>query len=385
MKILFYLHRYPDFGGIEKVTEVLSNYLSKRGFEISILSYRFNKSISISNHNISYYIMPEDTFSESINNTQYLNNLLQDNNFDIIIFQDSYAPIEPILFKTIKNTKSKLLIVEHNTPDCAWNIFYYKLKHLKLSFKDLILLPYSYFYMSYHTKKRHRLLYKEADKYILLSNRYIQIFKERYSISDISKLAVINNPVTISSNNNNNNIKKNQILFVGRFDSQKGIELLLKIWKRIYYKYPNWMLLLVGGGTLESYIKNYIKKHNIKNIKLEGFQSNTKKYYEESKILCMTSLFEGWGLVLTEAMSMGCIPISFNSFEAIYDIIDNEKDGYIIPSFDIKQYVSVLEKLMNEDSLIKKTSHNSIEKSKKFLINNIGLQWEKTFIEITKI
>ena len=116
MKILFYLHHYPDIGGIEKVTEILSKYLVEKGYQISILSYIQNKEMQYSDSRISYYKMPEITNKQINENKEYLRTLLKAQKFDIIIFQDSYAPIEDILFKASHKLNCKIITVEHNTP-----------------------------------------------------------------------------------------------------------------------------------------------------------------------------------------------------------------------------------------------------------------------------
>ena len=239
--------------------------------------------------------------------------------------------------------------------------------------------------MSHHTQKRHKLLYNKADKYILLSQKFIPILSNIIKVKNPSKCLFINNPITIQDDVDPTIKRKKQLLFVGRFTHQKGISLLLKIWRSLYKQYPDWNLTLVGEGELENFIKSYITKYNLKNIQIEGYQANPSSYYNESKILCMTSIFEGWGLVLTEAMSLGCIPIAFNSFESVYDIIDNEKNGFIIPHFKVKSYIKTLQLLMEDEALCNKISNNAVTKSKKYLIENIGKQWEGLIHEIQQI
>lgn len=77
----------------------------------------------------------------------------------------------------------------------------------------------------------------------------------------------------------------------------------------------------------------YIRKHNLSNIRIDAPTSDVAKYYEESEILVMTSIFEGFGLVLTEAMSRGCIPIAFDSFKSVHDIVDSGRNGMLIKPF----------------------------------------------------
>lgn len=62
------------------------------------------------------------------------------------------------------------------------------------------------------------------------------------------------------------------------------------------------------------------------------------RYYKESSIFCLTSNHEGWGLVLTEAMQFGCVPIAFDSFESIHEIIEDGKNGFLVKPFDMDKY-----------------------------------------------
>lgn len=383
MKILFYLHRYPEFGGIEKVTEILTQYLEEKGHQISILSYIQNPTAFHYNSRISYYQMPNPDF-KSNKNYLFMNRFLKEQQFDIIILQDSYAPIENVLFANITNINSKIIIAEHNTPNSGWDIFKYIHTHTKLSFKNKLLTPYHYWNMYFRTKNRYKKLYRKADKYVLLSNKFIPIFKKRSGITNLHKCYSINNPITIPIPPQRTILKQKEILFVGRFTPQKGIDMLMDIWKELSFKYPEWTLKLVGGGELESYIIEYIKNNQIQNIKLEGFQKDTSLYYQNASILCLTSIFEGWGLVLTEAMSRGCIPIAFQSFESITDIIDNNLNGFLVPPFDIEIFITKIKQIIDNPKLRIEISHNAISKSKKFTIENIGNKWEQLFKEITQ-
>ncbi len=75
----------------------------------------------------------------------------------------------------------------------------------------------------------------------------------------------------------------------------------------------------------------------IPNIRFVGYQ-DPLPYQLESSISCMTSLYEGWGMVLTEAMQCGAVPIAFNSFASVTDVIDHGRNGILVKPFSIKQY-----------------------------------------------
>lgn len=373
MKLLFYLHRYPEFGGIEKVTEVLSEYLVNRGYNISILSYIQNIRTFNKNNKISYYKMPESSFT-SHQNIQYTKRLVKEKKFDIIIFQDSYAPIENTLFEAIQDTSTKLIIAEHNSPNCGYDSFWGSLRH-NHSIKNLVLAPYHYWYMVTHTTKRYKILYAKADTYVLLSQKFLPVFKKRSGLNSIDKCCWINNPITIPHNNQNIH-KEKIVLFAGRFTAQKGIGMLLKIWEMVYAQHPDWTLKIIGDGELKPNILNFIKRNRIPNVILTGYQKEMLPYYQEASILCQTSIFEGWGLVLTEAMSQGVIPIIFNSYESASDIIDDRQNGILIQPFKLHLFASQLSLLMDNPELRNFLSTYAISKSERFSIKKIGKEWE---------
>ena len=79
------------------------------------------------------------------------------------------------------------------------------------------------------------------------------------------------------------------------------------------------------------------EKMGLKRITFEDFQIPIE-YYKRASILCMISAFEGFPMVLPEAMNYKVIPIIFNSYSSAQDIIENEIDGFLIPPFDINKY-----------------------------------------------
>ena len=121
----------------------------------------------------------------------------------------------------------------------------------------------------------------------------------------------------------------------------------------------------------------------IPNIRFEGFQ-NPLPYQLESSIFCLTSSYEGWPMVLTEAMQCGTVPIAFNSFASVTDIIDNGRNGILIEPFSIKEYEKELRRLMDNPALIKQMSEYAQQDIEKYSVKNIVDKWEKLFRECTK-
>ena len=104
------------------------------------------------------------------------------------------------------------------------------------------------------------------------------------------------------------------------------------------HKYEDWSLIIVGGGRQLDEMRQLAANLKLVNVKFEGFQ-DPKSYYERASIFCMTSSYEGFGIVLVEAMQYGVVPMAFNSYISVTDIIENGVMVFLIEPFDIDAYV----------------------------------------------
>ena len=107
-----------------------------------------------------------------------------------------------------------------------------------------------------------------------------------------------------------------------------------------------------------------------------GAQDDIAPYYERASVVMMTSVFEGFGLVLTEAMSRGCIPIAFDSYASLRDIITPDVDGCIISPFDTDAYVAALSRLVSLPAAeLQAMRQAALDKAETFRVRNIARQW----------
>ena len=234
----------------------------------------------------------------------------------------------------------------------------------------------------YIKKKRaikiRRFLYKrlnaDYDAIVMLSRKFWPEFKYFCPKVDENKLWAIPN-FNVYENICLPKIKSKTVLFVGRLHNlSKGVDRLLEIWSRVYFKHPDWNLKIVGDGPDRSQLEKMAAELSLDNISFEGFQS-PGPYYEEAQIFCMTSTFEGFGMVLTEAMQHGNVPLAFQSYSSITDIVDDGVDGYLIKPFDIEEYASRLDELMGNEKLRMLMSLKCISDVKKFDVYNIMGLW----------
>lgn len=85
---------------------------------------------------------------------------------------------------------------------------------------------------------------------------------------------------------------------------------------------------------------------SLERIEFTGFKDPVP-YYKESSIFCMTSNHEGFPMVLTEAMQYGCVPVAFDSFESIHEIIEDGMNGFLVKPFDMDKYADMVLRLVD--------------------------------------
>ncbi|MDA3838155.1 MAG: glycosyltransferase [Candidatus Delongbacteria bacterium] len=200
------------------------------------------------------------------------------------------------------------------------------------------------------------------------------------------------------------------IINVGRLSRAKGQWHLIRAFSKVLEQISNSKLLIIGDGDYSSYLNELITKLNLKNsVFLLGYQKNPFNYMKHSDLFVLSSIYEGFGLVLIEAMACGLPVISTNCRsgpeEIIADIYSDrtiadavkEKYGILIPTPDGKEYkyskpLTEEENILADEIILvlknKELKNKYIAQSelrtKDFSSDNIIPQWEKLFEEIYK-
>ena len=125
-------------------------------------------------------------------------------------------------------------------------------------------------------------------------------------------------------------------------------------------------------------MENFCKRNNLDRIQFFG-RVNPNEYYKKAKIFHMTSAFEGFGNVLIEAQSYGCVPMLFNSYSAASDIVNHNKNGILIQSFDCNEYIVETKKLMDNSEKTSELALNAYENVLRFSYEETYKKWEKVF------
>lgn len=387
MNILFLL-KSLETGGLEVVTSVLANKFISLGHTVCVFSFlggnnsiakRFDKQVKLYERN---------DYSASKENIFLLKKALIDNHINIIINQWG-LPLIPIntAIKASKGLNVKIISVYHNAPAfngrlqkmnialaaCENPIKRLFLKSVRLAYKTV-------------TSKAMKYIYMHSDLFMLLSPCYIDDFKTFTGVRDTSRLTVMTNPITIDNHHFQYNLrnKEKEIIYVGRLDFvQKRVYRVIDTWNYLEERFADWKLTIVGDGKDRANLENHAKALGLKQISFEGFK-NPLEYYKRASILLLTSDFEGFPLVLTECMSFGVVPVVYGSYSAVYDIIEDGKDGIVLPKdcekgYDAEVMARRMSRVMDSPKELQTMAIRAIDKSKDFSIDKIAKEWEKLF------
>ena len=366
----------PITGGISRMSQFYYDILMEAGYDVWLLS-EINTGPPVSERQLYCAGKSLDQIEEAFVS------VCRQKNISLIIYQDAINPADNYYIPYFaKALGIKVVSVVHSSlrgiygisgrRSCGWIHglaktvvercvnFYFKLKYSD-NYKKMISL---------------------SDRVVLLSDILRSEFKWFCGTHDFCKFLSIYNPMVLKNPQYSALTKQKSILNVGTLNQAKRQDILLKIWHKIESKYPDWKLDIVGDGPERESLKRLANKLNLKRVFFHGFQS-PEKYYEEAAIFCLTSGFEGFGLVIVESMAYGCVPVAFNSFANAQEIVDDGVNGYLVKAFDINQFTNVLIKLMNDSRLLCQMATNARVKSKSFDRNLIKSKWIQLINELT--
>lgn len=200
----------------------------------------------------------------------------------------------------------------------------------------------------------------------------------------LKHVSVLPNPLTFQPVESTP-IKEKIVLASGRLDEWhvKGFDILLKAWSYLGDSYKGWRLIISGesktGKGLE-YLKQLCNELQIeKNVVFIGFQTDMVSWYRKSAIFVLSSRYEGFGMVLTEAMSQGCACIACDFKGRQKEIITNEKEGVICEPEDAIGISLAIKRLISDKRLRIEMGESAIKRSKYYSIENTMQRWNHIF------
>lgn len=384
---VLFLLKQLETGGLEVVTAVLANMFVAEGHGVSVFSFLGGKHSIAERFDSRIKLYAQDDYSVSKENVAKLRKILVDDKVNIVINQWGlpYTPIKTVR-KATEGLDVNIISVYHNAPS-----FNGRIQKLNIALmgcenpvKRMMLYAMRWAFKK-ATSRGMAYNYQKSDKFLVLSPSYIEEFKRFTGLRDINHLQVLTNPITVDHNDfkYRSADKRKEIIYVGRLDFvQKRVYRVIDTWNYLEERFPEWRLTIVGDGDDRENLINHVKALGLKRVSFEGFQKPVP-YYRRASILLLTSDFEGFPLVLAECMSFGVIPAVYNSYSAVGDIMDNGKDGCVIPyykdGYKADEAADMLAAIMKDEDKREQMAFAAIEKSKEYSVEKIYGEWKKVF------
>ncbi len=352
-------------GGVESVGWRLANELKDRGHSVSLVAVR---KVYDTPPGLETMLFPSHRQVDSEQNYHALCAFLLQNRVQIMVCHNAYRKkLGQLLERIAKEHGIKLVFVLHTTPD------YFLHKQVSPSWlgcpvRRIRLLK---------RRRMWRQMYNACDAFVLLAEPYKPIFERVVQLPSADKLRAIPNANTYINAEYLEAEKENMVLFVGRLSKEKGIPKIIQIWREVSRLCPTWELVVVGDGPLRS----ELERANLERCRLVGVQ-NPQDYYRRAKLLLLTSDYEGWGMVLTEGMQYGVVPVVFDTYMAAPVILDYGSCGSLVRPGDIQGFGRELCALMNEVQRRIAMAEQATDYVRNFDRSSVCDRWEKLLEEL---
>jgi len=381
---LFYCPIVPHIGGVQRVTDVLTKEFVKRGHNvIFICTESRNMDDAYQNYSATQIYLDSNKNEEEFI-ADYCK-ILHTNDIDVVISQEAQKESLLLLANTPICVK-RISVVHINPYAIIGNERRIKRairsRRLVTNLAKYLVMLFPHIARQYYRLKEnkfYRRILGVSDKLVLLSPSFVELLKENIPNISNRKLVTIGNPNTFVPKHEVGT-KENLIICVARLsEAPKNVRDFILVWQQLYKYNPMWKAVIVGDGPDRGLLESFAKKKGVRNLSFVGRVENVGNYYQRAKFVCMTSIYEGWGMVLTEGMSYGCVPCVYGSYGAAFDIVDDGVNGIISTPFRPKEMADRIQTLINDESRLAQISSSAIEKVKDFNADKVADKWDALF------
>ena len=239
-----------------------------------------------------------------------------------------------------------------------------------------------------HTPKERKKRFvtnKKFNKVVVLTEYDKEFTKEFLNNTIVIPNPLTFNPISKVEYQSTYSARKN-MLACGRLNAYqvKGFDNLIVAFAKIADKHPNWDLDIAGEGNEENIniLKKMAREKGVEDrIHFLGFCRDIGDVMKKHSLFVLTSRTEGFGMVITEAMAMGCTCLSY-ALTGPSEIIENGVDGILVENQNIGKFSEAMSTLMYDDNKRIKLGEKALENVTRFTVDKITDQWEHLFKEV---
>lgn len=379
MKLIYCTHSTYNPGGMERVLLNKVTFLSALpGWDVSVVTtdqhqrppfYPFPEQVRMTDLEINYSDDNDKGVWKKI--TGYLRKrkehkrkltaLLLKEKPDIVV---SLYPSESSFIPEIQDGSKKVL-----------ELHYCKFFRLQYGRKGLLGLI-----DKWRTRQDERIV-RRFDKFVVLTN------EDKGYWGNLPNLEVIPNAAKLVSKRYSD-VKSKRVIAVGRLDYQKGFDRLIQVWELVQKtgKYTDWNLDIFGQGEWQEWLQLLIdEKHLSDTLHINKPTNRIYEEYAKSSIIVMTSNYEGFGMVLVEAMACGVPAIAFDCQCGPKDIIRHGENGLLVRNGDIEGLAAAMMKLMDDEAYRQRLSDKAKGVISTYAEETVMKQWMTLFTTLVNL
>lgn len=388
MKIYFLVFDIFGMGGTVRTVLNVTNYLAQSGYDIEIISvFRYRESPFFEiDPRIKIQVL-HDAANRKKDNTGFKNTIVKklSKMKSRLIHPDDEAYdffsllTDMKMFNAIKEITSGILV----TTRPSFNIFASKYRN-----KGVYIIGQEHLnFAIYPERMKNSILkhYKNLDYLATLTNDDTEDYKRLLEANSKKvKVKKITNSIP-KLQGVTSSLESKTIIAAGRLAPQKGFDLLIEAFKIVHPKFPDWKLRIYGYGREKNNLQAMIEDNKLYNHAiLMGPTQHIETELLNASIYALSSRFEGFGMVIVEAMQCGVPVVSFDCPKGPSEIISNNVDGILVEDGNVEEFAKALMELMGNPEKRKQFGKKAVENVKQYEIENIGKIWRDTIDEISQ-
>lgn len=375
MKLVYCISATHNSGGMERVLATKANYLVARGYDITVVTtdqrglppfFPLDGRIRCVDLGVNY---------EVNNGKSFLNKLV-------------HFP-----FKQWRHRRRLSRVLREIRPDVTVSMFCNDatfLPSIKDGSRKVLEIHFSRFKrLQYDRKGLWRLAdvwrnRNEADVVARFDRFVVLTHEDSRYWGNQPHIAVIPNAQTFTSDAPAP-LEAKTVVAVGRLTYQKGFDLLLQAWAEVCRRVSGWQLAIVGDGELRSALSAQAESLGLAGcVTFVPATKDVVAVYRDASVLAMSSRYEGFGMVLLEAQTVGLPVVSFACKCGPSEIVNDGVDGYLVAPGDVDAMADRLVRLMQDGALRRRMGARAFANAARFSTDAVMKQWMALFDSLKK-
>jgi glycosyltransferase involved in cell wall biosynthesis len=255
-----------------------------------------------------------------------------------------------------------------------------------LSPPGLITVGQEHIHLRAHNPRLRRAMlrrYRRLDALVVLTERDLRRYEKR--LGRHIRLERIPNIVPVADAAPPPPLESPLVLAAGRLSRQKGFDLLIRAFEQVVREHPEWRLRICGDGGQRPVLQHQIDAAGLDGVvELAEPARDLEREMRSASIFALSSRFEGFPVVLLEAMSVGMAVVSFNCPTGPSDVIEDHRNGILLPARDVDALARGICELIDDANLRRRLGTAARVSARRFSRDEVGPMWESLLQELNR-